>query len=188
MSNKKFDFLSWFLLIILSVIWGTSFILIKKGLVSFSPPQVASLRIAISFIAMTPFIFKYLKKIPKKGIGIFIIMAILGNGIPPFLYAIAQTKINSSIAGILNALTPLFTLVIGILLFSTRSSPLKVIGVFIGLAGALALILFQNTDAGGFVFMELKMSAYNELALLIVLATIFYGISVNILKVYFPKY
>lgn len=166
--------LSWLLLITLSFIWGSSFILMKKGLHSFSYQQVAALRIFIAFIVLLPFTYKYILKIPKKYWFYLTLAAYLGNGLPPFLFTKAQTYLSSSMAGILNALTPLFSFILGIIIFKTPALWYKFLGVTLGLAGAIGLLL----TSGGNNFDNITYGAY------IVLATICYALGTNIIKKY----
>lgn len=162
--------ISWLILLLLSLIWGSSFILIKKSLVAFSPQQVAGLRISISALAFQPFLWFRFKQVPWKKWPFFLIVGLMGSAIPAFLFAFAQTQINSTLAGILNSLTPLFTLVVGMLFFKTTVGWKKVTGVFIGLLGALLLIGWSSgqTFSGQWIY-----------ALLIVLATLCYAVSLN---------
>ena len=106
--------LSWILLIILSVIWGSSFILIKKSLDYFTPLEVGSLRIIFAFIVLLPFALTRSKNISLNKWKIFAFTGLVSNLIPAILFALAQTKIDSSLTGILNALTPLFTVIIAV--------------------------------------------------------------------------
>jgi len=134
--------LSILLLAILSLIWGSSFILIKKSLVAFSPIQVFGCRIGIAGLAFFPFFLREVKKMKRKDMPYFITVGIFGSGLPALLYAIGQQHVSSSIAGLLNSLTPLFTLLLGILFFQTQVQNNKIVGVFIGLLGALLLVFF----------------------------------------------
>lgn len=166
--------LSWLLFVALALTWGSSFILIKKGLVAFSWSQVAVLRISFSMLFLSPFIFKHIRLLnwKKDGWAVFA-MTMLGNGIPAFLYPIAQTKIDSSLAGILNSMTPLFTLVVSGLFFGIIIKKNKILGVAIGLLGAFLLIAMgENIGAG----------ENNWFALFILAATICYAFSSNIIK------
>lgn len=106
--------LKWILYFTLVFIWGTSFILIKKGLEVFGPVQVGSIRIVISFLALSPFVYKRFKSIAAKDWIILSISGTIGSLLPAYLFAMAQTGLNSSTAGVLNSLTPLFTLLVGI--------------------------------------------------------------------------
>lgn len=164
--SKKANILNWSILLLLALIWGTSFILIKKGLESFSSIQIASLRIFISFLFLLPVALRNIRKISRENITSLIIIGVIGSAIPAFLYPMAQTKIDSSVAGMLNSLTPVFTFLIGILLYSRKIKWRQTVGILIGLAGAVGLLY-----KGSFIF--------NSAGLLVVLATLFYGISTN---------
>ncbi|MCB0556957.1 MAG: DMT family transporter [Phaeodactylibacter sp.] len=140
---------SWGVLILLSLIWGTSYILIKKGLQAFSPTQVACLRLSVASLAFLPILLHRFARIDWSRWKALLLVGLLGFGIPAFLFAVAQTQISSSMAGILNSLTPLFTLLLGILLFGLRASWAKGLGVLVGLIGAALLILLGNGDGSG---------------------------------------
>ena len=168
----------WIALLFLAFIWGSSFILMKKGLEVYSHSVVASLRIAITFLFLLPFAVKAFNKIDKKYWKYLIISGFLGNGIPAFLFTKAQTEIASSLSGMLNSLTPIFALIIGAILFKSKPLKTQVIGVLIGLVGATGLILSNGTgikDSNIFY------------SLLIVVATICYGFSVNIIKTHLKE-
>lgn len=168
--------LSWFYLILLSLIWGSSFILMKEGLVAFTSDEVAALRITIAFIALSPFLIRHYKNINfKKDWPGLLIMGAFGNLIPAFLFTAAETQISSSLTGMLNALTPLFTILLGVLIFKTKVQKFQIIGVAIGLIGAVCLLGFGN-DSG-----ETKNINYS---LLVVAATFCYAVSVNGIKKY----
>ncbi|MGB0429801.1 MAG: DMT family transporter [Bacteroidia bacterium] len=160
------------LLALLAFIWGSSFILIKEGLKEFSPIQVGCLRLIISGLALAPFAIKFLKEVKTRDWLPLLIVAILGNGIPYFLFPLAQTHIGSGVAGMLNSLVPLFTLVISVVIFKNELKRIKLIGVLLGLVGAILLILSSGKDTGGNYL-------YGSF---IILATICYAISVNTLK------
>ena len=155
---------------ILSIIWGSSFVLMKEGLTALSAYQVASLRMLFSGLVLLPFAINAFKKIPKEKMGIVFLSGFLGNFIPAYLFCIAETNIDSSLAGILNSLTPLFTILVGLSFFKTTINRQKMIGVVIGFIGLCLLfaagknISFQNL---GF-------------ASLVLVATFFYGLNVNV--------
>ena len=107
----------WVFLIILSFIWGSSYILIKKGLIGFTPLQLGSIRIIITAFVLFVFGFNSLKKIPKNKWKWILATGYIGSFFPSFLFAFAQTEIDSGVSAILNSLTPLATLVIGLLFF-----------------------------------------------------------------------
>lgn len=160
------------LFILLSVIWGSSFILMKIGLQNeLSAYQVAALRMTSAGIVLLPFSVRSFYAIPKEKWGFVLLSGLLGSFIPAFLFCIAETKIDSGLAGILNALTPLFTILIGIFFFQVAVNWLKILGIVIGFLG-LALLPF----AGG----EDVSTSNVGYAFLIVLATICYGLNVNL--------
>jgi drug/metabolite transporter (DMT)-like permease len=110
----------WILFIILCLTWGSSFIIMKEGMEILSPYQLASIRIISAGLVMLPWIRTAYRAVPKKAIPALILSGFLGTLFPAYLFCIAQTKIDSSIAGILNALTPIFTLAIGMVFFNLR--------------------------------------------------------------------
>ena len=165
---------NYLILLFLAVIWGSSFILMKRGLEVFSYTQVSTLRLFITFLSLLPFVVRAFKRVEKKHWGAIIITAFLGNGIPAFLFTKAQTHLDSSFVGILNSLTPLFTLFLGVYFFKSNPSKINIIGIVIGLSGALILTF---SDIGGAI-------SINHYALFVILATIFYAISVNVIRKY----
>lgn len=169
--SKKIN--QYLILFILAFIWGASFILIKKGLISFSGNQVGALRIFISFLILLPFSIKNLKKVNKSNIKSLIIVGFIGNGFPALLFAIAQTKIPSLLAGILNSTTPIFTLIIGYLFYKIKGNIYNVIGIVVGLIGSIGLISYGNENI---------FSGYNIYILLVLIAGIFYAINLNEIK------
>lgn len=175
MNKNKTE--SYLLLTFLSLIWGSSFILMKKGMLSYSPTQVASMRVFFAGIFFLPIFIKHIKEIPWNKFGFILIFALLEMGIPPFLYTIAQTRVDSSSAGILNSLVPLFTLLTGVIMFKHRFHWLTTSGVLVGLIGAFLMTYFKSNSNGGTIF-----DISNSYGLLIVLATLMYGIAGNILK------
>ena len=173
--NLKSRVWQWITLIFLSLIWGSSFILMKKGLRSYSHDQVAALRIFISFLAFLPFGIKNLKKVSKENIYSLLIVGFVGSTIPAFLFTKAQTNVDSALAGILNSITPLFTLIIGLIFYKSTAKLINAIGIFLGLLGALGLIVYSSS--GGNI-----LDNINYYGLFIVVATICYGINVNQVK------
>ena len=166
---------AWFVLFGLALAWGTSYILIKKGLIAFSPEQLASLRIGITAFIFFPFILLQTKKIDWSKWKQLLIVGFLGSLIPAFLFATAQTKISSSLSGILSSLTPIFTLLLGIVFFKVRATWAKVVGVLFGLLGAIWLLLVGRglDDLEGMAF-----------GLLVVGACFCYALSSNVVKAY----
>lgn len=168
--NKK-----WVFLAVLSLIWGSSFILIKKGLLGLSPMQVGSLRIIFAGTFLLLIGFKSLTKIPSfkwKYIGL---TALFGTFIPAFLFAIAQSQIDSSISSILNSLTPMNTLLIGIIAFGLQLKRSQIIGVLIGLIGS-AILIFNGAIT------HPNQNYYY--AILVLIASLCYATNVNLIKKY----
>lgn len=163
---------SWSILIVLALVWGSSYILMKKALVVFEPMELAGLRILISSLFFLPFFIKNFKKIVWQNWKYYLIVGLLGSGFPALLFAFAQTKLNSSLTGILSSLTPLFTLITGILFFSKSINRNQVNGVIVGLSGALLLMALGNEQAQ-FDLQTLGFTA------LVVLACLFYALSSN---------
>ncbi|MBA2611832.1 MAG: DMT family transporter [Bacteroidetes bacterium] len=172
MKNKK---LAWALLVILSVVWGSSFILMKRGLDAFSSDEVAALRISIAFLFLSPLLIKHYKIDFKKYLPGIILMGVFGNLIPAFLFTKAETEISSSLTGMLNALTPLFTVLVGLFWLKVKPKAMQIVGIIVGFIGAACLMIF---DAGSG---SSKNIAYG---LLVVAATFFYAISVCGIKKY----
>ncbi len=168
--------LSWIILIALSIVWGSSFILMKEGMKAFSSDEVAALRIAVAFIFLSPFLIKQFGKIQwQKNWKGLLLMGVCGNFIPAFLFTKAETQISSSLTGMLNALTPLFTVLLGALLFKTKIQKFQLIGVAVGLIGAVFLLGFGDSNE------QTKNILYS---LLVVGATFSYALSVNGIRKY----
>jgi len=179
MPNLDKPLVQWTLLIFLAFIWGSSFILMKKGLTSFSWDQVASLRIIISAIFLSPILLRNFKQIKKNQWWRILIGGLLGSGIPAYLFPLAQTQISSSLTGMLNSLVPLFTVVIGLLFFNLGFRLMKMLGVVLGLIGALGLVFSsgnQNFDEGNLAY-----------ASLVILATIMYATNINFIKTFLTE-
>src|SRR5436190_7230537 len=132
------------LITILAIVWGSSFILMKKGLEVYSWDQVGAIRMVVSFIVLFPFVWKSFRKIDAASWKFIAVSGFLGNGIPAFLFPLSETRIDSALAGILNSLTPLFTLIIGLVFFATQLSVNRISGVLIGLIGALMIVLTRS--------------------------------------------
>ncbi len=167
---------SWLLLVLIGAIWGSSFILMKKGLMVFSDVQIATMRMGMAWLVTLPFLLGRFKEISKKEWLILLSVGLLGNGLPAFLFATAQTKIDSSLAGMLNSLVPLLTMTFGLLLFGLRTWLLQVIGLVIGFVGAIMLIVMP----GG-------ISGFQPAALLVVLASTCYAFNLNVVRRYLSK-
>lgn len=172
-KKDRSDLTSWFLLIFLSIIWGSSFILMKKGLLAFSPAEVAGIRILSASVFLLPVALRNLKNIKKKQWQFLFISGFFGSLLPAFLFPLAQTRIDSGITGVLNALTPLFTILLGVFFFHLRLNIRIITGIITGFLGSVILVL---ADGSG------DITKINLFALFILLATLFYGLNVNIIK------
>lgn len=161
-SNK------WFLLGILSLTWGSSFILIKKSLDVFTPYQIGALRVAVSGLLLMAVGFPALRKMPKKTLAWTITAGAFGNFIPMFLFPLAQIRVSSSLAAILDTLVPAFVLVLGFFLFGIRSRLIQIVGAVVGFIGAATLMYFLETDT---------VESHSGYAMLVVLATACYATS-----------
>ena len=159
--------------IALSITWGSSFILMKRGLEVYSPTQVGALRIIFAFLFMLPWGFKALSSVPRESLKYMAVVGLAGNLIPAFLFATAQTELTSSLTGILNGLTPLFTFLFGLLIFKNTFKAGQAVGLAIAFLGTLGLSFIGSTGT---------LDAMNEYVLLVVLATVCYAISSNVIK------
>ena len=167
-NNKK-----WIFLFLLAFIWGSSFILIKKGLVGFTPLQLGSLRIIITALLLFLVGFKSLKNLPKNTLKWIVISGFLGTFFPAFLFAYAETEIDSAIASILNSIVPINTIFFGFLAFKMHSSKRQVLGVLTGFAGTFLLI----TNGA-----SINPNQNYWYAFLVIIATVMYAFSINIIK------
>lgn len=172
MKNKRT--LAFLLLGITSLIWGSSFILIKKGLLFFSPLEVGSLRILIAFLVFLPISLPAFAKVKKEDLWMLGLSGLLGSLFPSLLFSIAGSKLDSSVSGTLNAVTPIFTMLVSLTLFGHTIKWVNALGIFLGFLGAVALAL-KNSATG----VHFEVNVY---AILVVLATLFYALNVNILK------
>ena len=163
--------LVWGLLILLSIFWGTSFLLMKKALVVFEPLQVGSLRIFIAGLTLMPIALTQISKLPREKIPYIFASGLMGYLIPALLFAMAGSKISSSLSGTLNSTTPIFVMIMGVLFFKQKIKSLQIMGLLIALSGSLILIFSSGKS----------ISFDNPYALLIFMATILYGINVNIM-------
>ena len=168
--NKK-----WFYLAILSLIWGSSFILIKKGLVGLSPYQVASLRIIFAATVILLYSYNSLKKIPKASWKWILITAYTGTFFPVYFISYGQSEIESGLASIITTITPINTLVVGIIFFGLIFTKKQLLGLLIGLGGAI-LLIYEASGAGFSINIYYSFFIY--------MTTVGYAASVNLIKNY----
>lgn len=172
MESKQ---LKWVYLMVLALVWGSSFILIKKGLIGLTALQLGSLRILFAAVFLVLIGFKSLSKIPAYKWKYIALTSLFGTFIPAYLFAIAQTEIDSSVSSILNSLTPLNTLILGALVFGLQFKRNQIFGILIGLIGSALLIL------NGAIHHPEQNYYY---AILVLIASICYAVNVNLIKKY----
>ena len=165
------------LLILLALIWGTSFILMKRGLVVFSPGELGSIRVAAASLFLLPIAVLKIRDLQNRHYLQLFASGLMGIFFPAFLFAMAQTRLESSVTGIMNSLTPICTLIIGVLFFQQTFRRQSIIGILIGLAGTVILIL---ANSGG------SIGGVNLYALLVILACLFYATNLNYIKYRIP--
>lgn len=165
----------WFLLAFLGCVWGSSFILMQLGLQGVNSIQLGSLRLLFAACFLLVVGFKEIPKIPRYKWKYIALTSVFGTFVPAFLFAVALSKIDGSISAILNSLTPLNTLLVGLFFFGLEVQRRQLFGVIIGFIGCALLVLTgtgENTTENYYY------------AILIVVASIFYGINVNLIKKY----
>ncbi len=140
----------------------------------FSPLEVGSLRIMIAFLVFLPVAAMAFRKVKKEDLSMLCISGLIGSLFPSLLFSIAGSKLDSSVSGTLNAVTPIFTMLVSLMLFGHTVKWVNALGIFVGFLGAVTLAL-KNTATG----LQFEINVY---AILVVLATIFYALNVNILK------
>ena len=171
---------SWIILFFLAFVWGSSYILMKKGLLHFEPMQLAGFRMLISGLFFLPFMIANGRQVNWQNWKYYLIVGLCGSGIPAVLFAFAQTRLNSSLTGILSSLTPLFTLLVGLLFFKSPVEKNKAIGVLIGLIGASLLILYGGEGNN-------QMGENLLYGSLVVFACFLYAYSSNTVKFNLPE-
>ena len=167
--------IKWIYLIILSIIWGSSFILIKKSLLGLTAYQLGALRTIITGIVLLTFGYNKLKTISRPKWKWLIISGILGSFIPSFFFAIAETEIDSAVVSVLNSLVPLNTILLGFAVFKITSTKRQVLGVIVGFIGTAILILKGS---------ELNPNQNYLYAGFVIASTLMYAANVNIVKRY----
>lgn len=162
----------WVLLILLTIIWGSSFILIKKSLEHYGPFQVGALRVLIAGILLAPVAILNIRKFPRKRLKWLIVAAVAGNFIPMFLFPLAETEVSSSIAGIVNSMMPIFVILIGALFWKFKTTGRQMIGVAISFSGA-CLLMLSGAEGDSLKIVPI---------LWLLLATLLYAVSVTTVK------
>ena len=169
------DYKKWIFLLTLAIVWGSSFILIKKGLVGLTPLQLGSLRTVLSSLFIFVIGYKSLKTVLNSQWKWIILSGFIGTFFPAFLFAFAETEVDSGVVSILNALVPLNAILIGLAVFKITSTKLQIFGVILGFIGA-SMLIFNS--------MELNPDQNYLYAGFVVLSTVMYGFNVNLIKHY----
>ena len=170
--------LAWVLLVLLSLIWGAAYFLIKHAIKVFDPLEMGMLRMSVATIVLFPIVVRDIRKLQRKDIPLLLLVGLTGNLLPAALFPLAQRTLSSAEAGVLNSLSPVFILIVSYLLFGKRYPLINVIGILVGMAGAIVLIV---GGAGG----EISFDGKTGGALFVVGATICYAISSNFAKHHF---
>lgn len=157
----------WILLVALTLIWGSSFILIKKSLLYYTPYQVGGLRVLIAGLLLLPLAVKHMKKFPRAQLKYLLIAAFSGNFIPMFLFPIAETRLSSSVAGIVNSMVPIFVIILGVLFYRTKTTLGQGLGTLISFVGVCILALGNQAEG------QLEIVPL----LLLLLATLLYAVN-----------
>lgn len=165
--------IKWLLFLLLCFVWGSSFILMKASRDGLTGLQIGALRIFSAGLVCLPFVFHHFRKIPSRKTGLLFLTGLLGNLLPALLFALAITRIDSSLAGVLNSLTPLCVVCIGVWVYRDSISGKKIIGILIGFAGLCLLSLGQS---------QIDHWGHLGYASLVLLATICYGFNVNLVS------
>ena len=169
--------LKWVCLTVLALIWGSSFILIKKGLIGLTAYQLGSLRIIFAALFLLLIGFKSLIKIPRHLWKYVALTSVFGTFVPAYLFAIAETEIDSSITAILNSLTPLNALILGAAFFGITFRRSQILGVIIGLLGSMLLVFNGAVN-------HPEQNYYY--AILVLIASVCYAVNVNLIKRFLP--
>lgn len=180
MAERRIKIQAIILLAVLALVWGTSFILIKRGLTFFTPIEVGFTRIGVAAVALLPIAIYHLRKVSPNQWWKFLASGLLGNLVPAILFAFAGSKLNSAVSGALNGLTPLFTLIVGLLFYQSKIKYAHWLGISIGLVGAVVLAARKNGIEG--------LLEINAFALFAVLATVCYAFNVYLLKFWLGTY
>ena len=161
------------LLILLALIWGTSFILMERGLRVFSPGELGSLRVASAALFLLPIALVKIKGLHSAHYVKLFLSGMMGIFFPAFLFAWAQTNLEGSVTGILNSLTPICTLLVGVILFHQQFRRRSIIGIVLGLIGTVILMLANSED---------QVGGINAFPLLVILACVLYATNLNFIK------
>lgn len=180
-STSENSLKNWALLVILTLIWGSSFILIKRGLEVFSPGEVGAYRMVAAASVLLPLSIPRIRHLSKTQVKNLLIAGLLGSFFPAFLFPLAQTQLSSSLTGVLNALTPLFVVMVGAVFFDTRITRRNALGLLIAFLGVIVLVTYK--EGGGWD----SLSGINAYALFVIAACICYSFNLHVIKTRFTK-
>jgi drug/metabolite transporter (DMT)-like permease len=181
-SHSENSLKNWALLTILTLIWGSSFILIKRGLEVFSPGEVGAYRMVAAATLLLPLSLPRLKNLSKTQVKNLLLAGLLGSFIPAFLFPMAQTQLSSSLTGVLNALTPLFVVLVGAVFFNTRITWRNGLGLFIAFIGVIILVAYKDGGNWGD-----SLAGINVYGLFVIAACICYSFNLHVIKTRFTK-
>lgn len=166
----------WVYFIALVLIWGSGFLFIKKALIGYSPVEVSCLRILLPSVFLSFIAIKSFYEINRKDIKWIILSAIFGIMSTIYVLPFVQTKINSSVVGVMVSMTPVITAIFGKILFNYKITIRQGIGIVIGLLAMLEMIILPYIFKGSFILTN-KLSLLH-VGLLILGITMF---SINLL-------
>lgn len=173
--------LKWLLFAVLSLTWGSSFILMKRSMFPagdttavLGPFQVGALRILLAGVVMLPVSLHFRTLLNRQSVGLLLITGFFGNLMPAMLFTLAETAIASSLAGLVNTTTSLFVVCIGFLFYRSRPSLLQITGVVLGSVGLYFVLMHGSSDAGDYGDVRY--------ALFLFPATLGYAISLTTIK------
>ena len=180
-STPENSLKNWGLLVILTLIWGSSFILIKRGLEVFTPGEVGAYRMVAAASILLPLSLPRIRNLTKKQVKNLLLAGLLGSFFPAFLFPLAQTQLSSSLTGVLNALTPLFVVLVGGAFFNTKITKRNAIGLVIAFVGVIILVAYK--ESGGWD----SLTGINAYALFVIAACICYSFNLHVIKTRFTK-
>jgi drug/metabolite transporter (DMT)-like permease len=180
-GNSENTAKNWAYLGILALVWGSSFILIKRGLVIFSPGEVGAYRVVAAATFLLPLSLPRVRHLNATQIQNLILVGLVGSFIPAFLFAKAQTQLSSSLTSVLNALTPLFVVLVGWIFFGSRITRQNLIGLGIAFLGVIFLVMAKEGVGFG------AFSDINAYAFFVILACTCYGFNLNLIKFRFVE-
>lgn len=172
---------NWALLVVLTIIWGSSFILIKRGLEVFTPGEVGAYRMVAAATILLPLSLPRVRNLNRKQVKNLLLAGLLGSFFPAFLFPLAQTQLSSSLTGVLNALTPLFVVLVGAVFFDTRITKRNGLGLLIAFVGVVVLVAYKEGEDWD------SLAGINAYALFVISACICYSFNLHVIKTRFTQ-